>query len=172
MLTVPQIQEFDETGWITLTPDQKSKLQQRTGIAPTRVRPIDEEPCGEVAELGYNMALKTAVDEIKVLHEFLMSDKDVVKKGPWNAKIVAASHGTTKDIPTFAIDSKGKLWKWVSRKEFTDYVERNPKNIQIIYLHLPGSMPSKNTVASADALRQVTDFAKRQNVPMHVISEQ
>jgi hypothetical protein len=55
-----QIQEFDETGWITLTPDQKSELQRRTGISPTRVQPIYDQPDGAVAELGYNLALKTA----------------------------------------------------------------------------------------------------------------
>jgi hypothetical protein len=165
-----QIQEFDETGWITLTPDQKSELQRRTGISPTRVQPIYDQPDGAVAELGYNLALKTAGDEIKVLHEFLMSDDEATKKHQRNLQMTSGA-GATKDVPSFAIDSHGKLWKWISRKEFEDYVARDPKNIMTVYFQVPSSMPSTNTVASADTLRQVTEYCEGQRVPTYVINK-
>jgi hypothetical protein len=170
-LTKPQIQEFEETGWVTLTPMQKSELQRRTGVAPTRVRPVYDQPDGEVAELGYNLALKTAVDEIEVLHEYLMSDEAAAKKHQQNLHMITARGSTTKDIPSFAIDSHGKLWKWISRKDFEEYVARNPKNIMIVYFQIPSSMPSTNTIASADSLRQATDYCKEQHVSTYVISK-
>jgi hypothetical protein len=171
-LTKLQIQEFDQTGWITLTPAQKAELQRRVGIAPTRVEPVYDKPDGEVAELGYNLALKTGVDEIEVLHEFLMNDDQAAKKHQQNVKMIAAGGaGATKDIPTFAIDSHGHLWKGVSRRAFEDYVVRNPKNITIVYFQVPSSMPSANTVASADTLRHVIGYCKRQHVSTYVIDK-
>jgi hypothetical protein len=171
-LTKSQIEEFDETGWVTLTASQKSELQRRTGVAPTRVRAVYEEPDGEVAELGYNLALKKTLDQIEVFHGFLMSDEEAAKKHQQNLQMIAAGRaGTTKDVPIFAIDSNGHLWKGISRKEFEDYVARDPKNIMIVYIQVPSGIPSTNTVTSADTLRQLTTYCQLQHVPTYVISE-
>ena len=171
-LSPAQIDEFDTTYWVTLTKEQQRLLRQRAGIAPTRLQIDYSEPDGERAELGFNIAVKTSATEIKVLHSFLLSDRDTKKKREENRQMVTAGglRPTTKDIPSFAIDADGKLWRWISRKEFEGYVARDPKNIQIIYFHIPTSTSPKNTVASADTLRQVTKISKREGVPAYVIS--
>jgi hypothetical protein len=161
---------FDSTGWVTLSNDQKHIVQQHTGIAPTRLHIEYNCPNGEVAELGYNIALKIASDEIKVLHKYLLTDEAVRKKRVENQEVVNASApGTTKVIPEFAIDSNGKIWRWISRKDFETYVTHNPKDIKIIYVQLPSSMLAKNTVARDDTLRQENKCAKSEAVPTYVI---
>lgn len=171
-LSAAQLDEFDSTRWVTLTKDQQELLHQRAGVSPTRVQIDYDSPDGERAELAYNIALKTSNDQIKVLHSFLLSDEDAKKKRQENRRMVEASGpGTTKEIPEFAIDSEGKLWRWISRSDFESYIARDPKKIEIIYLRTPSSQPSKNTVASDDTLRQVTNYSKRKGVPTYVVSK-
>jgi hypothetical protein len=171
-LSPAQIDEFDTTYWVTLTKEQQQLLRQRVGIAPTRLQIAYRNPDGERAYLGFNIAVKTSATEIKVLHKFLMSDRQTKKKREENRQTVTAggARPIAKDIPSFAIDADGKLWRSISRQEFEAYVARDPKNIEIIYLHIPSSTSSKNTVASADTLRQVIKISKRKVVPTYVIS--
>ncbi len=171
-LSAAQLDEFDSTRWVTLTTDQQELLHHRAGVSPTRVQIDYDSPDGERAELACNIALKTSTDQIKVLHRFLLSDEAAKKKRQDNRRMIEASGpGTTKEIPEFAIDSEGKLWRWISRGDLESYIARDPKKIQIIYLRTPSSQPSKNTVASDDTLRQVTNYSKRQGVPTYVISK-
>ena len=85
--------------------------------------------------------------------------------------MVTAMGVTTKDIPEFAIDSTGHLWKFVSMGEFQSYISRNPKNIEIIYLHMPSGMPPINTVAAKDTLRQVCNYSTNKNISFSVIDK-
>jgi hypothetical protein len=168
-LSVAQVQEFDETGWVTLTASQKAELMKQAGVAPTRVQCIYDRPDGEVAELGYDLALKTAVDEVEVLHQYLMTDEAAAKKRRQNQEMIASVGTTSKEIPSFVIDSRGGIWKYMSKAEFQAYVAAHHKNILINYFNMPTSMPSTDTVAAQDTLRQVTNFSKEKNVPDYVI---
>ena len=169
-LNVAQVQEFDETGWYTLTPAQKAELVKRAGLAPTRLQCIYDRPDGEVAELGYNLALKTAVDEVEVLHRFLVTDEAAARKHQQDQVITASVGTTSKLIPEFAIDSQGRIWRYTPRSDFQAYVAANQRRILINYFYMPTSMPSTNTVAAQDALRQLTNFSKQKNVPDYVIT--
>jgi hypothetical protein len=171
-LSDSQLDEFDATRWVTLTKDQQHLLLQRAGLSPSRVQIEYDCPQGERAELGYNVALKTGTNQIKVLHRYLMSDQAAARKREEGRRMISSSgfRPVTKDMPSFAIDAEGKLWRWLSRQEFENYVSRNPRNILTIDFHVPSSMPSKNTVASADTLRPVTKFAQANSVSTYVIS--
>ena len=170
-LSPAQIDEFDATYWVTLTKEQQQLLRQHAGVAPTHLQIDYEEPSGERAELGYNLAVKTSATDIKVFHCFLMNDHDAKKKCEQNRRMVTAGglRPSTKDVPSFAIDAEGKLWQWISREKFEAYAARGPKDIEMIYFHIPSSMSPKNTLASADTLRRATKFSKTKGVPTCVV---
>lgn len=169
-LSPTQINEYDATYWVTLTRDQQKLILQRAGVAPSRLLIQFKETDGNRAGFGFNIAIKRSATEIIVLHRFLLSDADAKKKREENRRMAGRPPWTSKEFPSIAVDADGKLWQWISRQEFEASVARNPKKIGTLYVHLPSSTSPRNTVASADTLRQLLKFAKRESVATYVIS--
>ena len=170
-LTPEQLFEFDQTGWITMTSDQRQKISAMAGFSPSRIKPIYHEPDGEVAELGYNMALRTSDGTVEVLQEYLMRDEQVKTKIGGNQKMIGAMSSSGESYPSYIIDAEGKYWKFISHKDFVEEIKGTRKSIGLVYVYMPTSLDSADTVASRDGLRRFKTALKKFNLPSYEITK-
>ncbi len=153
-LSDEQLFEYDETGWVTLTPDQRGTVSASKGFSPTRIRPVYDEPDGETSESGYNLALRTGDKTVDIYPEFLISDEEAVARvASWKEK-----GGKKRDHLTYfsyLIDADGRIWKYVSHEEVGEELKRKRKNLGAIGINTPTSLVDEDTVASRDTLRRI-----------------
>ena len=170
-LNPEQILEFDQTAWITLTGEQQAKVSLMAGFSPSRVRPVYYEPDGEVAELGYNMALRTGDKTIEVYREYLLTDEQVKEKLKKNKQMIGGMPRSAKDYPSYIVDGDGKFWKFMSSSEFIDEIKRTRKKAGLVYIHMPTSLVDTDTVASRDGLRRLKAILKEFDLPSYDITK-
>lgn len=153
-LSDEQLFEYDETGWVTLTQDQRGIVSASKGFSPTRVRPVYDEPDGATSESGYNLALRTGDKTVDIYSEFLISDEEATARvALWKEK------GGKKRNPlsyfSYLIDADGRIWKSVSQEEVGEELKRKRKNLGTIGIHTPTSLVDEDSVASRDTLRRI-----------------
>jgi hypothetical protein len=170
-LSPEQILEFDQTAWITLTREQQAKVSLMAGFCPSRVRPVYHAPDGEVAELGYNMALRTGDKTIEVYREYLLTDEQVKERLKNDKRMMGGIPRSAPVYPSYIVDGDGKYWKFLSRSEFSDDIKRTRKRVGLVYIHMPTSLVDTDTVASRDGLRRVKAILKEFDLPSYEITK-
>lgn len=153
-LSDEQLFEFDETGWVTLTPDQRGTVSASKGFAPSRIRPVYEEPDGATSESGYNLALRTDDKTVEIYPEYLLSDEQAVARvASWKEK--GGKKRSALSYYSYLVDADGRIWKYLSEDELNEELKRERKKLGAIGIHTPTSLVDEDSIASRDTLRRV-----------------
>jgi len=76
-LTPAQLDTIGSGRQLILTSEQRKQVQAKLGKEISDVRIVYDEPDGEVAELGYNLALRDRPEGILLLAQFAMNPTEV-----------------------------------------------------------------------------------------------
>ena len=153
-LSDEQLFEFDETGWVTLTPVQRETVTASKGFSPSRIRPVYEEPDGETSESGYNLALRTGDKTVEIYPEFLITDEQAVARvASWKEK--GGKKRSSLNYHSYLVDADGRIWKFLSHDEFSEELKRERKKLGAIGIHTPTSLVDEDSITSRDTLRRV-----------------
>lgn len=153
-LSEAQLHEFDETGWVTLSEEQKTTLVASKGFSPTRIRPVYIEPDGATSESGYNLALRTGDNSVEVYPEFLISDEEVKARiAYWKEMGTGPKARNNLEYYTYLVDADGRIWKYIAREDVVSELRKKRKKLGQVFLHTPTSLIDEDSIASRDTLR-------------------
>lgn len=158
-LSGEQLFEFDETGMVTLTPDQQEKVSAVKGFSPSRIRPVYDEPDGGTSATGQNLALRTGDNTAEIYLKYLVSDEEAkARVAEWKAR--SGRRQNPKKYFSYLVDADGRMWKHVSREQVAAELKRERKHLGAIGVHRPTSLIDGESIAARDTLRSLRRLLK------------
>ena len=121
-LTPAQLDAVGSGRQLDLTSEQRHQVRAKLGKDISDVRVIYEQPDGEVAELGYNLAMRDRPDSILLLKHFAMEPTEVSAKQAANQQMIGPPEKPAKEYASFFIDAQGRIWQFIQPDEFAAYV--------------------------------------------------
>jgi hypothetical protein len=156
-LTEEQLNTVGSGRQLALTPEQVRHVQAKLGKDVSDVRIVYDEPDGEVAELGYNLALRDRPDSILLLAHFAMNPAEATAKQAANRQMIGPPEKPVKEYASFFIDAQGRIWQFMQPDEFAKYVQSHRDHFGYIDVH---TRPPENS--SSLAYRDTERFMKNQ----------
>ena len=156
-LTPAQLDTVGSRSQFILTPEQRHQVQAKLGKEVSDVRIVYDEPDGEVAELGYNLALRDRPESILLLAHFAMDPAEVKAKQAANREMIGSPETPAKEYASFFIDAQGRIWQFLQPDEFTKYVRSHRDHFGYIDIH---TRPPEDS--SSLAYRDTQRFMKTQ----------
>ena len=167
-ITDEQVIQFENDGFITLTPRQKELIKKRTNHSLTKVTLTYLPPDGEYAETAHNVAVRLSKYKIRLLHQYLA---EPMYKLPEEGHPVE-SRDKGEYIPWFFVDGDGVLWQPITQSDFKAYVERyrTVPNISVqFWFTRPASIESAKYIRAQDTIRKLQREAHTLNIPSQVV---
>ncbi len=156
-LTPEQLDVVGSGRQLVLTPEQRRQARAKLGKDISDVRVVYDEPDGEVALLGYNLALRDHPDSVLVLSHFAMDPTEVTAKEAANREMIAPPEKPAKEHASFFIDAQGRIWQFMQTDEFAKYVRSHRDHFGYIDIR---TRPPENS--SSLAYRDTQRFMKTQ----------
>jgi len=134
-LTSAQLDVVGSGRYLSLNDAQRERIRTKLGKVISELRITYENPDGEVAELGYNLALRDRPDSILLLKHFAMDPKEVLAKQAANQQMIGPPEKPAKESASFFIDARGRIWQFVQPDEFTAYVRSHRGGFRYVDIH-------------------------------------
>lgn len=157
---------------LPLTPEQKQRVLAATGKQVLSVEITYMEPDGELAELGYNLALRDRPDSIFFYYRWALDKAKIAAKLAEDNAMIGPPAKPKREyrssmLGSFLIDSQGRIWSLTGVSDFAGYAKTLHGISESVWID-SASPKDSSSLAYQDTLRFMKSQLKKSGATVFV----